>query len=269
MALMHLIFETKLSEDILVQLPKHILNLRGHGAIPGRQILTYRVRMLPELRISHHMMYPDNQPVKRHGISICHRRDISEESFRDHAAIDRLQRRRRLYDSALARAAPVTRTDDPLDPILDRHDIEHLFDRLADLVHFTTTARARFVIDVDDDIDTRQMERPPAPIAVGRRTRRPPGRGAFVIAISLPRRFPLVRRPAGTSMFGSRKQKLQLIGVDLFGPPAKEHALELREEEQELFVLLQRGLTLCEGAITLARVLSFLSRAPRPSPRAQ
>jgi hypothetical protein len=71
-------------------------------------------------------------PVQRHMIGKLHGRDMREQRFRRHAAVDRMGRC--LHDRACASAAAIARTDDPLDPVLKRNNVEHLLDGLADLV---------------------------------------------------------------------------------------------------------------------------------------
>lgn len=112
------------------------------------------------------------QPIERHMIAVLHRRDMRKEGFAHHAAVDRLRRRRRLDNRALARSTAVTRTDDPLHAILNWCDIEYLLVGLADLVQDAAAAGAALVIDVDDHLDARQMDRQTPAIAIGARLRR-------------------------------------------------------------------------------------------------
>ena len=118
-------------------------------------------------------------------VGVLHRRDMGKEGFAHHAAVDRLFGRRRLNHRALASPATVTRTDDPLHPILNRNDVEHLLLRLADLVQTAATAWAALVGDVDDHINARQMRRQTAAVAIGARPYRRPERGGLLFSFVL------------------------------------------------------------------------------------
>ncbi len=85
-----------------------------------------------------------------------------------HAAVDWTVGCGGLNDSIFAGAAAVTRPADQPNPELSGDIIQHLSLVFADLVQRTAAAGASFVLDVDNDLDPRQMGGQGAAIALGR-----------------------------------------------------------------------------------------------------
>ncbi len=93
--------------------------------------------------------------------------DLRDQRLGRHPAIDRPIRRRRLDDGALAGAAAIARPADHLHPVLRRDDVKHLRPVFADDVQRPAAAGAGLVLDVDHDLDPRQVRRQRAAVAPG------------------------------------------------------------------------------------------------------
>lgn len=63
-----------------------------------------------------------------------------------------------------ASPAAVPRTDSALDPVLHRDDVEAFLDGLPDLVQWLAAAGADVALDIDHDVDARQMLRKLPPV---------------------------------------------------------------------------------------------------------
>jgi hypothetical protein len=85
-----------------------------------------------------------------------------------HAAVDWRVGSRGLDDSIFAGAAAITRPADQPNPELSGDVIQHLSLIFADPMQRTAAAGTNFVLDVDDDLDPRQMGGPGATIALRR-----------------------------------------------------------------------------------------------------
>jgi hypothetical protein len=85
-----------------------------------------------------------------------------------HAAVNRPVRRGSLNDRALTSPAAVPWPADHLHPQLRRHVIQHLRTVLADDMHRAAATRARFVLDIDDQLNPRQMRGQRAAVALRR-----------------------------------------------------------------------------------------------------
>lgn len=70
-----------------------------------------------------------------------------------------------LYHTLAASPAAVSRTHDALDPVLHWNDVEGFLDGLPDLVQPLAAARADAALDIDHDINARQMVRKLPPVA--------------------------------------------------------------------------------------------------------
>src|SRR3954451_20949514 len=81
----------------------------------------------------------------------------------------------------------IPRTHNALDPVLHRNDVEGFLDGLRDLVQPLAAARADVALDIDYDIDARQMLRKLPPVASRRslstalRSIRQPASGYVVV----------------------------------------------------------------------------------------
>jgi hypothetical protein len=180
---------------------------------------------------------------------------MGEHGFRRHATVDRLRRCRRLHHRALAATATIARSHHPLDSVLHRHNVEHFLDGLADLVKRPATAWADLALDVDYNINARQMDRQHAAIAVATRPRRIVGCSGFRIVPGCIRGRVLIRHAGDNRLFISGQQELQLIGVHLLRSAAEQCTLILRQNKQKLLVLLQCGVALGDGALIGEREL--------------
>jgi hypothetical protein len=86
-------------------------------------------------------------------------------------------RRRGLQDTVLASPAGVFGPDGNQDPEPGWHDVQPLTPVLADPVQLTTTAAAGLVVEVDDNLNLRQMHRQRAAV------------GAALVSPDLRKRF--------------------------------------------------------------------------------
>lgn len=135
-----------------------------------------------------------------------------------------------------------------LTPVLQGNDVEHFLDSLADLVKSSAATRAGLVLDIDHHIEPRKMKRQPAAIAA----RLSPCDACRCCRLAGRVRLVFIRRTDVCSRV-FRQQQLKLIGVLPLRTPSEQRALVLRQNEQELFVLLQSGVTLGDRYLALVR----------------
>jgi hypothetical protein len=83
--------------------------------------------------------------------------DVHHQRFGGHATIDRPLRCGCLNDGTFAHMAGVARTARHLNPQLARNNVELLDTVLTDLVQRATTAGAFLALDIDDDLEARQV----------------------------------------------------------------------------------------------------------------
>lgn len=195
-------------------------------------------------------------PIQRQLVAVFHHRDVGQQGFRHHPAIDRLGRRRCLHHTLAASPAAIPRTHNALDPVLHRNDVEGFFDGLPDLVQPLAAARADVALDIDYDIDARQMLRklPPAAsrrsLSTALRSIRQPASGYVVVG-------------RGTSRLCRDGEERQLSGIQCLGAGTEDRALELGQDHQELVVLLNRSVALGDRRITLGRKRAAFHRQRR------
>jgi len=145
-----------------------------------------------------------------------------------------------------ASPAAVPWTHNALDPVLHRNDVEGFLDGFPDLVQPLAAAGADVALDIDHDIDARQMLRKLPPVASRR---------------SLSTAFRSIRQPAfghvvvggGTSRMRRDGEERQLSGIQYLGAGTEDRALVLGQDHQELVVLQDRSVALGDRRITLGR----------------
>ena len=150
---------------------------------------------------------------------------LRDQRLGGHPAVDRPLRCRRLDHSALAGPAAVARPADHLHPVLRRDDVEHLRAVFADDVQRPAAARAGLVLDVDHDLDPRQVRRQCAAVASGRwaRGRRLGRRASRLLGGS----------DCSDGLLEILETELQLIRVELLRAPAELAALQLLDQRAQ------------------------------------
>ncbi|MGX1325878.1 hypothetical protein AB7M56_000377 [Bradyrhizobium elkanii] len=196
--------------------------------------------------------------IQRQLVAVFHHRDVGQQGFRHHSTVDRLGRRGCLYHTLAAAPAAVPRTHDALDPVLHRNDVEGFLDGLPDLVQLLAAAGAAVALDIDHDIDARQMLRKLPAVASRRslstalRSVRQPASGHIVVG-------------SGTSRLCADGEERQLSDIQCLGARTEDHALVLGQDHQELVVLLDRSVAVSDRCITLGRqCAAFLRQRRKP-----
>jgi hypothetical protein len=103
--------------------------------------------------------------VEREMITELGHQHLRQQRLGGHPAGDRPLRRGGLHHSLLAGPAAVAGPADHLHPQLGRDEVEHLAPVLADRVQGPAAAGAALVLDVDQDLDPRQVRRQGAQVA--------------------------------------------------------------------------------------------------------
>lgn len=181
---------------------------------------------------------------------------MGQQGFRHHPAVDRLDRRGCLQHTLAASPAAVPRTHYALDPVLHRNDVEGFLDGLPDFVQPLAAARADVALDIDHDVDARQMLRKLPPVASRRslstalRSVRQPVSGNVVVG-------------GGTSRLRRDGEERQLSGIQCLRAGTEDRALVLGQDYLELVVLLDRSVALGNRRITLGRQRAAFRRQRR------
>ena len=102
--------------------------------------------------------------VERQVVGIFGHQNLGDRGLGRQAALDQSHRRRGLYDTVLASPAGIFRPPGDEHPELRRHDVQPLTLVLADPVQLAPAARAGLVVDVDDNLNPRQMRRQRSPV---------------------------------------------------------------------------------------------------------
>ena len=97
--------------------------------------------------------------VQRQMVGIFGDQNLGDRGLGRQAALDQPRRRRGLHDTVLACPAGVFGPAGDEHPELRRHDVQPLAPVLADPVQLALAAGAGLVVDVDDDLNPRQMRR--------------------------------------------------------------------------------------------------------------
>ena len=144
-------------------------------------------------------------PVERQMIGIFGDQNLGDGGLGRQAALDQPRRRRRLHDTVLASPAGVFGPPGDEHPELRRHDVQPLALVLADPVQLALAAGAGLVVDVDDDLDPRQMRRQRSAVDRGACEPAPAGpSGGCVLSASAARPPRPARRPPGPAASGPR-----------------------------------------------------------------
>ena len=106
--------------------------------------------------------------VQGQEIGVLGHQHVREQRLGRHPAGDRPLRGGRLHHRLLAGPAAVAGAADHLHPQQGGDDVEHLARVLADDVHGPAAAGAALVLDVDQDLDPRQVRRQGAQVASAR-----------------------------------------------------------------------------------------------------
>jgi hypothetical protein len=188
--------------------------------------------------------------VQRQMIGVLAHQHLRQQRLGRHPAGDRPLRGGSLHDCLLTGPAAVARATDHLHPQLGGDDVEHLARVLADQVQALAAAGAALVLDVDQDLDPRQVRRQGAQVASPN-----PGRPRGAI----PRGHLLLRRlGCRDSLLEVLQAELQLVGVEPLRAPAELPALQLPDQEPQLLDLGLCRVTLGKDGIPLGQSSSVL-----------
>ena len=181
--------------------------------------------------------------VQGQEIGVLGHQHVREQGFGRHPARDRPFGSRRLHHRLLAGPAGVAGAPDHLHPQLGRHDVEHLLPALADDVQGPAAAGAALVLDIEQQLDPRQVRRQGAQVASP-----DPGRPRGAV----PCRHPVLRRLGGRcGLLEVLQAELELVGVELLRAPAELPTLELPDQEPQLLDLGLGRVTLGQDSIAL------------------
>ena len=137
-----------------------------------------------------------------------------------------------MHDTVLARSASVFGPPGDEHPELRRHDVEPLALVLADPVQLALATGAGLVIDIDDDLDPRQMRRQRSTVDPALANPRRTAIGCVLVLLGFARRFDLLDI--------LQTQQHLLLGQRL-RPAAKAMALQLLDDLTQPFALASLG----------------------------
>jgi hypothetical protein len=98
-------------------------------------------------------------PVQRQMIGIFGHQNLCDGRLGRQSALDQSSRGQRLHDTVLASPAGVFGPPGDEDPELRWHQVQPFAPVLTDPVQLALAAGAGLVVDVDDELDPRQMRR--------------------------------------------------------------------------------------------------------------
>jgi len=97
-------------------------------------------------------------------VGIFRHQNLGDGGLGRQSALDQPCRDRRLHDPIFAGPAGVSGPPGDEDPELRRHQVQPLAPVLADPVQLALATETGLVIDIDDDLDPRQMSRQRSPV---------------------------------------------------------------------------------------------------------
>jgi hypothetical protein len=176
-------------------------------------------------------------PVERQMPSVFGDHDRGHHRLGRQPALDQPLGRRRLHNRLFAGPAGVFGTVRHHRPELRRDDVEPLGGFLADHTHGRPAARAGLVLGPDRHMDARQMGGKRAAV----------GPALFRAGASVPLVLLVVGRLArGDGLLDILERQGELVRVELLGPMAELHALQLTQEMLQAIDLRQRLVALGE-----------------------
>lgn len=156
--------------------------------------------------------------------------NLGDGRLRRQAALDQARRRRGLHDTILACAAGIFRATGHQHPELRRHHVQPLAGVLPDPMQLALAARADLVVDVDDDLNARQMRRQRATVAAALRS-----------PCSTLRRSQLLRRIARDRLLDVFQAEQHLIFGQRLRPAAKTVPLQFLDDLTQPLTLAPLG----------------------------
>ncbi len=195
-------------------------------------------------------------PVERQVVGVLRHQHLRQHRLGGDAAGQRPFRCRRLHHRALAAAATVARAPDHLDPVLCRHDVEHLRHVLADHMQRSAAARAALVVDIDDHLVARQMRRQRTAIA--------PRRLTFPRCLRCRRCWRLRGRERLLDLF---EPELQLIRIERLRAPPVLRPQQLPDHQPQLVDLGSGRIALRLDGVPLGTQAVALPPQPLDSAR--
>lgn len=171
-------------------------------------------------------------PVQRQMISIFGHQNLGDGSLGRQSALDQPRRSRRLHDAGLAGSAGVFGPPGDEDAEQCRHHIQPLALILADPVQLALAAGAGLVVDVDDDLDPRQVrrQRPTIGAALARPYHAPFGRTRVLFGFA-----------AGRDLLDVFQAKQHLLLWERLRPAAKAMALQFLDDLAQPLALAPLG----------------------------
>ena len=156
---------------------------------------------------------------------------MGDQRLGGHTAINRPVGRRRHDDGILAATAGIARPPGHAHPQLRRHDVKLLGPQFADRMQGVTAARTGAILDVDNNLVSRQVRRQGTVIAArlfGARFTRQSGRSV---------RFVLAGLVGGNGLLQLLQRQLQLVRGQLLRPAAELMTHQTLDQQPELVVL--------------------------------
>ena len=151
-------------------------------------------------------------PIERQVITELGHQHVREERLGGHPARDRPLRGRSLRHGFFTDPTAVAGSADHLHPQLGGDDVEHLARVLADQVQAPAAARTALVLEVDEDLDPRQVRRQGARL----RRRDRDSRGVLLLAATSS-----CAASALPGLLEVLEAELQLVGVEPLRAPAE------------------------------------------------
>ena len=147
-------------------------------------------------------------------------------------ASDQSRWRRRLHDTVLASPAGIFGWPGEEHPELRRHDVQPLTPVLANPVQLTLAARAGLVVDVDDDLNPRQMRWQRSPVDPALVSPGLPLQNRCIIGL---------RGKVRLGLLDVFETQQHLVFRQRFRPAAKPMPLQLLDDLTQPFVLHSLG----------------------------
>jgi hypothetical protein len=171
-------------------------------------------------------------PVERQMIGIFRHQNLGDGRLGRQSALDQPGRSLGLQDAIFAGSAGVFGTSGDDNAELRRHHVQPLAPVFADLVQLALAAGAGLVVDVDDDLDPRQMRRQcSAIVAALARPFGPAFRGCLI----------LTGLGRGYDLLDVLEAQQHLLLGERLGLPAKAVALQLLDDLPQPLALMKRS----------------------------
>jgi hypothetical protein len=165
-------------------------------------------------------------------VGIFGHQNLGNRGLGRQAALDQPRWRRRLHDTVLASPAGIFGPPGNQHPELRRHHVQPLTPVLADPMQFAVATRAGLVVDVDDNLNPRQMPRQWAAV------------DAALVSPGLPIRWRWTVGLCGTvrlSLFDFFKTEQHLVFRQRLRPAAEAMPLQFLDDLAQSFIMHSLG----------------------------